>query len=62
MATQVEVATIAQLAATLLTAPRDSAVASMGITTIDDAIRMAMRLYDTVGHDRDSAASRGGAR
>jgi hypothetical protein len=58
MATQAEVATIAQLAATLLAAPRDSAAASVGANTIDDAIRVAMSLYDSVGRERDAAANK----
>lgn len=58
MATQVEVATIAQLAAILLAAPRDSAAAKVGADTLDSAIRTAMTLYDTVGRERDAAANR----
>ena len=60
MATQVEVATIAQLAATLLAAPPDSAAAmATGVTNFDEAIGVAIKLYDAVGHARDSARSSG---
>jgi len=59
MATQAEIATIAQLAATLLAAPRDSAAASVGANTLEAAIRTAITLYDNVGHRRDADRSAG---
>jgi hypothetical protein len=53
------IAIVAQMAATLLGAPRDSGASSVGTNMLETAVRVANQLYDKVVESRPLKPDRG---